>query len=101
MEAQLTEGNINDTNFTILQHWFELIKLQLKIKIDAIIYLRTTPDTAYDRLKKRDRPEERTIKKVLHRKNQQIIRRLARKNAQFSRKFAISIEKHETVPSSQ
>lgn len=32
--------------------------MYLPIKLDAIIYLRTTPEIAFERVKKRNRPEE-------------------------------------------
>ena len=46
-----------------LKPCIELILLQIKIKTDAIIYLRTSPDVAFEILRKRDRPKKRKINK--------------------------------------
>lgn len=59
MEAHRKEKNINEINWQILKNWFEFITLNFKIKTNAIIYNRTTPETAFERLQKRNRPEEK------------------------------------------
>lgn len=62
LEAQRINNNIDEINWQILMNWFEFITLNFKMKTDAIIYLRTTPQTAYERMQKRNRPEEKNIK---------------------------------------
>lgn len=61
MEARKNNGSIDEINWTILNNWFNFIITSTKIKIDTIIYVKTNPKTAFERLKKRSRPEENGI----------------------------------------
>lgn len=45
----------------ILQEWYEFIHEQHKIECDLIVYLRTSPEVAYERIKKRARDEESCV----------------------------------------
>lgn len=45
----------------ILQEWYEFIHEHHKIQCDLIVYLRTSPEVAYERIKKRARNEESCI----------------------------------------
>lgn len=62
LEANKINENIDEANLTILNNWFNFILTNMKIKVDAIVYIKTTPKIAFDRLKKRSRPEENQIK---------------------------------------
>lgn len=61
LETQKERGNINNTDHLILHNWFEFAIHQSKIITDAIIYLRTDPQTAFKRLQKRNRAEEANV----------------------------------------
>lgn len=56
-------GNMTDAEYTVLSEWFNFLITcpQLNFKIDQIVYLRTDPEVAYERIKKRKRPEEHLI----------------------------------------
>lgn len=45
--------------YNILQEWYNY--LMPTIQVDLFVYLRTTPKVAYERMKKRGRPEENLI----------------------------------------
>lgn len=55
-------GTITNTRKLILLEWYELITYLVPIRMDAIIYIQTSPRTAMKRLKSRNRPEEQHIK---------------------------------------
>ena len=54
---------MTDAEYTVLSEWFNFLITcpQLNFKIDQIVYLRTDPEVAYERIKKRKRPEEHLI----------------------------------------
>jgi len=56
-------GNMTDPEYAVISEWFNFLITcpQLNFKIDQIIYLRTDPEVAYERIKKRKRPEEHLI----------------------------------------
>lgn len=53
-------GNLTQEEFDLLINWNELISAKYAdfLKIDYIIYLDNTPETSYERVKKRNRNEE-------------------------------------------
>lgn len=42
----------------MLYKWFEFLETKMDISLGLIVYLRTSPEVAYERLKKRGRKEE-------------------------------------------
>ena len=54
---------MTDAEYAVLSEWFNFLITcpQLDFKIDQIVYLRTDPEIAYERIKKRSRPEEHLI----------------------------------------
>ena len=56
-------GNMTDPEYAVISEWFNFLITcpQLNLKIDQIIYLRTDPEVAYERIKKRKRPEENLL----------------------------------------
>ena len=54
---------MTDAEYIVLSEWFNFLITcpQLNFKIDQIVYLRTDPEVAYERIKKRQRPEEYLI----------------------------------------
>lgn len=61
MEANKANGNIDNINWSILNNWFNFVTTNMKINMDAIIYIKTSPHIAYQRMKKRNRPEESEV----------------------------------------
>ena len=54
------EGNLADHELAIIDAWFEQLKQSLP-PIGLYIYLRTSPQIAIERIRKRDRPEESNL----------------------------------------
>ena len=54
---------MTDPEYAVISEWFNFLITcpQLNLKIDQIIYLRTDPEVAYERIKKRKRPEENLL----------------------------------------
>lgn len=63
LENLYNGGNMTDAEYAVLSEWFNFLITcpQLDLKIDQIVYLRTDPEVAYERIKKRSRPEEHLI----------------------------------------
>ena len=59
-ENLLQSGKMAPSEFEVLNSWFEFLK-EVDLGIDLIIYLRTTPEVAYQRLKARSRAEEKIV----------------------------------------
>lgn len=47
--------------YNILQEWYNFIKTNVPIRVDLIVYLRTSPEVVYERMKKRARSEEACV----------------------------------------
>ena len=54
-------GKMQDLEYAVLSEWFDWIVGSQTLPMDLIVYLQTTPETVYDRIKKRCRKEEQTI----------------------------------------
>ena len=56
-------GNLTDTEYHVLTDWTHYLKWssQTEMKADVIVYLRTSPEKAFERIKKRKRKEELNI----------------------------------------
>ncbi|CAM4526786.1 unnamed protein product [Leuciscus chuanchicus] len=50
-----------EVDFAVLSEWFEWIIKNISIPVDLIVYLQTSPQTCYERLKQRCREEEKVI----------------------------------------
>lgn len=61
VEKMLSNGMLHQGMYNILQEWYEFIHEQHKIQCDLIVYLRTSPEVAYERIKKRARDEESCV----------------------------------------
>lgn len=57
----LDENIINKPQQDVLLEWLKFIEGVFQIHVDAIIYLRTTPEISYRRIKDRNRPGENKI----------------------------------------
>ena len=51
-------GVLSEPEFAVLSDWYKCIKYHFPIKVDAVVYLQTTPDVAHERVKIRNREEE-------------------------------------------
>jgi len=62
---------ITDEEYTILDEWFKSLASSPALKVDLIVYLRTLPETVFERIRKRGRAGEAEISleylKELHR----------------------------------
>ncbi|XP_043292488.1 thymidine kinase 2, mitochondrial isoform X10 [Cervus canadensis] len=56
-----TGGKMPEVDYVVLSEWFDWIVKNIDVSIDLIVYLRTTPETCYQRLKMRCREEEKVI----------------------------------------
>ena len=80
------EGNLSTVEYSILTRWtnYLLSCHEPNMTADLIIYLRTTPETAFDRIKKRNRNEELNISfdyiKKLHEIHEQWLMEVVDKN---------------------
>ena len=61
VENLYRSGKMPEIEYIVLTKWFDWIVQNQDTHIDLIVYLRTTPDTAYERIKNRCRNEETTI----------------------------------------
>lgn len=52
-------GNISDIEFKTYNYWFDTFKKETTV--DAILYVNTEPEECKNRIKKRNRPEEKEI----------------------------------------
>ncbi|KAE8608356.1 hypothetical protein XENTR_v10011479 [Xenopus tropicalis] len=61
VENLYQSGKMPEVDYAILTEWFEWIVKNTDTSVDLIVYLQTSPETCYQRLKKRCREEERVI----------------------------------------
>ncbi|XP_075694751.1 thymidine kinase 2, mitochondrial [Rhinoderma darwinii] len=61
VENLYRSGKMPEVDYVVLTEWFNWITKNIDLSVDLIVYLRTTPETCYQRLKMRCREEERVI----------------------------------------
>lgn len=61
VENLFRSGKMPEVDYAILSEWFNWITNNISIPIDLIVYLQTSPQTCYDRVKQRCREEEKVI----------------------------------------
>ena len=63
IENLFETGTMCESEYLVLSEWFNYLvsSPQLDFHVDRIIYLRTDPEVAYERIRKRNRTEENTI----------------------------------------
>ncbi|CAH7075018.1 thymidine kinase 2, mitochondrial [Phodopus roborovskii] len=61
VENLYRSGKMPEVEYVILSEWFDWIIRNINVSIDLIVYLRTTPEICYQRLKMRCREEEKII----------------------------------------
>lgn len=63
LDAKRDTKEIDEINYEVISNWFDFVKDNIRVNLDAIIYLRTTPKTAFERVTSRQRSEEHAMKK--------------------------------------
>lgn len=58
MEQARDNGYLHDADYAVLDQWYRWIRANVDISLDLIVYLRSTPEVVYERVKARGRPEE-------------------------------------------
>jgi len=58
LENARREGSLSGAELEVLIEWYKWLDTHLGIPLDLIVYLRTSPQVAYDRLRERGRKEE-------------------------------------------
>tara|TARA_Y100000590_G_C15685319_1_gene1001383 strand:+ start:571 stop:1215 length:645 start_codon:yes stop_codon:yes gene_type:complete len=68
-------GLLNDIEWKLYKDWFDWLTTHFDVEPNYYIYLKTTPETCYERLKKRSRSEETNVSlhylQQLHEKHNQ------------------------------
>ena len=56
-------GKMAQSEFQVLNSWFEFLKScpNVNLGVDLVVYLRTSPEVAYERLRARSRSEEKVV----------------------------------------
>ncbi|XP_012586243.1 PREDICTED: thymidine kinase 2, mitochondrial [Condylura cristata] len=61
VENLYRSGRMPEVDYVVLTEWFDWITRNMDVSVDLIVYLRTTPETCYQRLQTRCREEEKVI----------------------------------------
>nr|KAF6412007.1 thymidine kinase 2 [Rousettus aegyptiacus] len=61
VENLYRSGKMPEVDYMVLSEWFDWIVRNIDVSVDLIVYLQTTPETCYQRLKMRCREEEKII----------------------------------------
>lgn len=61
VENQHKNKLMNEMEYLMLAKWFDWLMTVNDVKIDLIVYLRTDPETVFERVMARQRPEEKAI----------------------------------------
>ncbi|XP_033116601.1 thymidine kinase 2, mitochondrial-like [Anneissia japonica] len=61
VENLYRSNKMSDAEYAIINEWFDWIFENMNLNVDRIIYLRTSPQKCYERIKKRCRSEENCI----------------------------------------
>ena len=56
-------GNLSDAEYEVITDWFDYLtrRSQLDLQVDLVVYVRTSPEVAWNRVKSRGRSEEDTV----------------------------------------
>ncbi|WAR26466.1 DNK-like protein [Mya arenaria] len=61
IENLKNSGLLADVEYNVLTGWFDFLLKQGRVSVDLIVYLQTSPQTCFERIQTRNRPEERNI----------------------------------------
>jgi deoxyadenosine/deoxycytidine kinase len=60
-ELAKRQGTLQEAEFAVLAEWYKWLGERIDLSLDLIVYLRTSPDTVFNRMKGRGRAEESTV----------------------------------------
>jgi len=61
VENMRRNGSLEQGMFNTLQEWYKFIEESIHVQADLIIYLRTSPEVAHERIRQRARSEESCV----------------------------------------
>lgn len=61
VENLYQSGKMPEVDYIVLSEWFDWIQNNTDVSVDLIVYLQTSPEVCYERLKRRCREEEKVI----------------------------------------
>ncbi|EDW81433.2 uncharacterized protein Dwil_GK12063 [Drosophila willistoni] len=61
VENMFRNGSLEQGMYNTLQEWYKFIEQSIHVQADLIIYLRTSPEVVYERMRQRARSEESCI----------------------------------------
>nr|CAD7588264.1 unnamed protein product [Timema genevievae] len=61
VEMARKKKQLSEPEYTVLCEWYNWISNNIDIQLDLIVYLRSSPEIAHQRIQKRNRPEEMSI----------------------------------------
>lgn len=61
LENAYRKGSLKSADYAVLDEWYRWIRENVDINLDLIVYLRTTPQVVYERVRERKRTEEQGI----------------------------------------
>ncbi|XP_040159350.1 deoxynucleoside kinase isoform X1 [Anopheles arabiensis] len=61
VESMLASGSLHQGMYNVLQEWYDFICCNIHIQADLIVYLQTSPEVVYERMKQRARSEESCV----------------------------------------
>ncbi|XP_044516542.1 thymidine kinase 2, mitochondrial [Gracilinanus agilis] len=61
VENLFKSGKMPEVDYVVLSEWFDWIVKNIDVSVDLIVYLQTSPEACYERLKLRCREEEKII----------------------------------------
>ncbi|XP_051816079.1 thymidine kinase 2, mitochondrial isoform X2 [Acanthochromis polyacanthus] len=61
VENLFRSGKMPEVDYAVLSEWFNWITNNISIPVDLIVYLQTSPQTCYERVRQRCREEEKVI----------------------------------------
>ncbi|KAM9288715.1 thymidine kinase 2, mitochondrial isoform 2-T2 [Morus bassanus] len=65
VENLYRSGKMPEVDYVVLTEWFDWIQNNTDVSVDLIVYLQTSPEVCYERLKRRCREEEKVIPLVI------------------------------------
>ncbi|XP_071612791.1 thymidine kinase 2, mitochondrial isoform X4 [Heliangelus exortis] len=65
VENLYRSGKMPEVDYVVLTEWFDWIQNNTDVSVDLIVYLQTSPEVCYERLKRRCREEEKIIPLVI------------------------------------
>lgn len=61
VENMYQEKVMPSPSFSVINDWFKWLTTNVDLSVDMIVYLRTTPEVVYERMKLRNREEEKLV----------------------------------------